>query len=111
MAYPSILVNTGHEVMDGTPHQLFNISNPIVKHFQIFIYLDPASTGSENLSATLEVMRYIDSVYHVIETQTAVGNQVKRVIEFNYRSAKGVKVTLTQTGGTMRDLQWEVHSI
>jgi len=97
--------------MDGTMLPLFDLSNSTLKHFQILIYLDPASTGSESFTAKLEIRRYVDDQFFEIESQTTTGAATKRVIEFNYRSAKGFKCSLQQTGGTMRIIKWEVHSL
>ena len=101
----------GNTLMDGTMKQMFVVSDTNVRHYQVYIYLDPLSDGTESFTAKLEVMRFADDLFFEIDRVTKTGADTKRVIEFNFRGGKGFRCSCQQTGGTFRDLKWEIQTV
>ena len=111
MPFPQTIVNQGSELMTGSPIVLFDSSDSTVKHRQAFIYTDELSGGGESLTIKTELRRFSDDVYLQVDSQSVTGSTVNKVFPIAFLSCKGMKVTVTQTGGTMRNIKWELHSI
>lgn len=111
MGFPQTIVNTGSELMTGSPIVLFDSADNIAKHRQAIIYFDELSGGGESLSIKTEIRRFADDLYFQVDLQSVNGGLTNDAFPIAFLSIKGLKVTVTQTGGTMRTIKWETHTI
>jgi len=111
MGFPQTIVNQGSELMTGSPIVLFDSSDSTAKHREALIYFDELTGGGEALTIKTEIRRYVDDVYFQVDSQSVNGGMTNDVFPIAFLSVKGLKVTVTQVGGTMRNIKWEVHTI
>lgn len=111
MGFPQTIVNQGSELMDGNPIVLFDSADATAKHRQALIYYDTLVGGGESLTIKTEIRRFVDDVYVTVDQQSVNGGLTTDVFPIAFLSVKGLKVTVTQTGGTFRNIKWEVHTI
>lgn len=111
MGFPQTLPSFGDELMTGSPIALFDNSDNNVMHRQAIIYYDLLSGGTEVLTLKVEIKRLEDNAWIQIDFITVDGSMANKAKLIEFISIKGLKVTATQTGGTMRHIKWEAHKI
>ena len=113
MGFPQTLVAQGDELMTGSPIALFDSSDSNAMHRQAIIYYDQLSGGTETLVVKVEIMRFVDDAWFQIDSFTVDGSMTNKAKLIEFISIKGLKVTVTQVGGSLgvRHIKWEVHKI
>ena len=94
--------------MDGTELPLYN--SAVVLHYQVAVKLS-ALVGAETLKVRV-YYKYDDGTESLVDDPAAftASQNIKTYLK-EYFTAKGIKVTAQQTGGTFRSIDWEIYKI